>query len=173
MEGQVCLAPIIFALTMENTEIITKPVKMFNEEWEHFTATSNLDSKTVNLELPKSGYQIRNTFTSVNMGKFHPSYDKLSVHEATKMTRLVDKEDGSFHYCRRWGITSFIIYFGFVSSLYIYGRFWYNILGTAFDNRMTLKLLSIVDSAHGTSLKTFSRSLHGMRTCLELWGRDC
>jgi hypothetical protein len=148
---------VSIAWTLESADIITRPVKLFNEERGHFTATSNLDNITVIVEPPQSCCQSRNTFSSVDMGKmtlFHPSDDKLSVHEATTMTRLVANEDNSFHYFLLWGITSFIFYFGFVSPLSIYGCLWYNILGVAFDNRMTLKLLNIVDSAHGTSLKT-------------------
>lgn len=63
------------------------------------------------------------------MGKmtpFHPSNDKISVHEATSFTwwwrrRLISLLPSK-------GITWIICYFGFVSPLFIYGCFWYSIL---------------------------------------------
>ncbi|PRQ45283.1 hypothetical protein RchiOBHm_Chr3g0488481 [Rosa chinensis] len=75
--------------------------------------------------------------------------NKVMVSWVLHMNRLVQ---GSFHHLIQWGIT-----LEFVSTISIYGCFFYNNLGAALDNIMALQLVNIVDCALGTSLNAFDR----------------
>ncbi|PRQ36115.1 hypothetical protein RchiOBHm_Chr4g0387881 [Rosa chinensis] len=75
--------------------------------------------------------------------------NNVMVSWVPHMNRLVQ---GSFHHLIQWDIT-----LEFVSTISIYGCFFYNNLGATFDNTMALQLVNIVDYAIGTSLNAFDR----------------